>query len=90
MPDLVAGHLGFVCCSSLVKTLLEDVRHAEKLQRVPLSQQISARSNGSDSPASLSSGGAYDIVCCAVVGLILPGLEAGSHLSASTQCTRSK
>ena len=34
-----------------------------------------------DLPASLSSGGAYDIVCCAVVGLILPGLEATTHLS---------
>ena len=29
-----------------------------------------------DVPASLSSGGAYDIVCCAVVGLMFPGLEA--------------
>ncbi len=29
-----------------------------------------------DSPANLNSGGAYDMVCCAVVGLMLPGLEA--------------
>jgi len=34
-------------------------------------------------PASLSNGGAYDIVCCAVVGLIFPGLAAKSNSSAS-------
>ena len=27
-------------------------------------------------PANLNNGGAYDIVCCAVVGLMFPGLEA--------------
>ena len=32
------------------------------------------------SPANLSNGGAYDIVCCAVVGLMFPGLEAGSDV----------
>ena len=32
------------------------------------------------SPANLSNGGAYDIVCCAVVGLMFPGLEARSHV----------
>ena len=76
MLGLVAEHPESVCCSSLVRMLLGDVHRGEKLQDVPLSQSLTARWNGSDSPASLSSGGAYDIVCCAVVGLILPGLEA--------------
>lgn len=31
---------------------------------------------GKNLPANLSKGGAYDMVCCAVVGLILPGLVA--------------
>ena len=29
-----------------------------------------------DSPAKRSNGGAYDMVCCALVGLISPGLPA--------------
>ncbi len=40
---------------------------------------LDTEENDVDIPASLSSGGAYDIVCCAVVGLMFPGLEARSH-----------
>lgn len=48
-------------------------RHAKSKER------LSKCENGVDPPASLSSGGAYDIVCCAVVGLMFPGLEARSQ-----------
>lgn len=80
MPDLVAEHLVFVCCWSLVKMLPEDAHHGEKLRDVTLSQKgRDGIGCGIGPPASLSSGGAYDIVCCAVVGLIFPGLEARSR-----------
>lgn len=77
MPGLVAEHLEFVCCSSLVKRLPEDAHRGGKLKDVTLSQKRAWVN--SNSPASLSSGGAYDMVCCAVVGLMFPGLEAESQ-----------
>lgn len=78
MLDQVAERPKSVCCSSLAKMLPEDVHHGEKLQNVTLSQkgELGIRERKVDVPASLSSGGAYDIVCCAVVGLMFPGLEA--------------
>ena len=39
MPGLVAEHLEFVCCSSLVKRLPKDAHHGEKLHDVMLSQK---------------------------------------------------
>lgn len=38
-------------------------------------------------PANLRSGGGYDMVCCAFVGLISPGLEAVAcqYLDSTTQ-----
>lgn len=38
MLGLVAEHLEFVCCSSLVKMLPEDVHRGEKLPKVWLSR----------------------------------------------------
>ena len=50
-------------------------------KRRPRSDEISgATKDRAYSPANLSNGGAYDIVCCAVVGLMFPGLEARSHV----------
>ena len=53
----------------------EAARHQAKPE-----ERSDIREDGVDLPASLSSGGAYDIVCCAVVGLIFPGLEARSEI----------
>ena len=78
------------CRTSRIRMLFESCENVARrcaswgeAKKRPAKWKLGARQYGSYSPASLRSGGAYDIVCCAVVGLMLPGLEARTHVCQS-------
>ena len=76
-PGQVAEHQVSVCCWNLGRKWQEDVHRVVKLVMIsPYFKDFLYKPDLSDLPANLNNGGAYDIVCCAVVGLMFPGLEA--------------
>lgn len=69
-----AARLEYGYCLNLAKMLQGGEHHVGKLHKLSARRFISPAKIFL--PANRSKGGAYDIVCCAVVGLTFPGLEA--------------